>query len=60
MLSRRVGADDIEVNRTSSRGVYSGAFNAYIDGEPQVYNNSMRVHRAIQVLRARRQRTSRS
>jgi signal transduction histidine kinase len=44
VLSRRVGADDIEVGRTSSRGVYSGAFTAYMgDRVPQVYNNSMRV-----------------
>ncbi len=43
VLSRRVGADDIEVTRTSNRGTYSGAFNAYIEGVPQVYNSSMRV-----------------
>ncbi len=44
VLSRRVGADDIEVNRTSDRGVYAGAFRAYLgDREPQVYANSLRV-----------------
>ncbi len=43
VMSRRVGQDDIEVNRTSGPGTYSGAFNAYIDTEPQVYNNSIRV-----------------
>ena len=44
VLSRRVGADDIEVGRTSTRGVYTGAFMAYLgDGVPQVYNNSVRV-----------------
>jgi signal transduction histidine kinase len=44
VLSRRVGADDIEVGRTSSRGVYSGAFTAYLgDRVPQIYNNSLRV-----------------
>jgi signal transduction histidine kinase len=44
VLSRRVGADDVEINRTSERGVYGGAFNAYLgDRVPQVYNNSMRV-----------------
>jgi signal transduction histidine kinase len=43
-LTRRTGADDIEVTRTTSRGVYGGAFMAYIgDRVPQVYNNSMRV-----------------
>jgi len=44
VMSRRVGADDIEVGRTSSRGVYSGAFMAYLgDRMPQVYNNSVRL-----------------
>jgi signal transduction histidine kinase len=44
VLSRRVGGDDIEVNRTSDRGVYGGAFFAYLgDRVPQVYNNSMRA-----------------
>src|SRR6478735_2389160 len=44
VLSRRVGADDIEVGCTSTRGVYTGAFMAYLgDSVPQVYNNSVRV-----------------
>ena len=44
VMSRRVGADDIEVGRTSTRGVYSGAFTAYLgDRVPQVYNNSLKV-----------------
>jgi signal transduction histidine kinase len=44
VLTRRVGADDVEVTRTGQRGVYSGAFQAYLgDRIPQVYNNSMRV-----------------
>ncbi len=44
VMLRRVGTDDIEVGRTSSRGVYSGAFTAYLgDRVPQVYNNSVRV-----------------
>ncbi|MFI1000234.1 ATP-binding protein [Streptomyces galbus] len=44
VLSRRVGGDDIEVSRTSQRGVYAGAMQAYLgDRVPQVYNNSMRV-----------------
>ena len=44
VLSRRIGGDDIEVNRTSDPGVYAGAFFAYL-GErvPQVYNNSLRA-----------------
>ncbi|MET9610974.1 ATP-binding protein [Streptomyces sp. NPDC006512] len=44
VLSRRVGADDVEVSRTSQRGVYSGAMQAYLgDRVPQTYTNSMRV-----------------
>jgi signal transduction histidine kinase len=43
-MSRRVGPDDIEVNRTSQRGVYAGAFSAYIgDRVKQVYMNSVRA-----------------
>ena len=41
---RRVGEDDVEVGRTSQRGVYGGAFQAYLgDRVPQVYQNSMRA-----------------
>jgi hypothetical protein len=41
VLSRRVGTDDVEVVRTSERGVYAGAFFAYLgDRVPRVYNNS--------------------
>ncbi|MGW4597610.1 histidine kinase [Streptomyces argyrophyllae] len=44
VLSRRVGGDDVEVIRTSQRGVYAGAMQAYLgDRVQQVYNNSMRV-----------------
>jgi signal transduction histidine kinase len=44
VMSRRVGADDVEVGRTSQRGTYSGAWYAYMgDRVPQVYNSSMRV-----------------
>ncbi len=44
VLSRRVGEDDIEVGRTSSPGVYAGAFTAYLgDRTPQIYLNAMRV-----------------
>jgi signal transduction histidine kinase len=43
-LYRRVGGDEVLVNRTSDVGVYGGAFFAYLgDRVPQVYNNSMRV-----------------
>jgi signal transduction histidine kinase len=47
VLSRKIGGDDIEVNRTSMRGAYAGAFFAYLgDRVPQQYNNSMRVTEA--------------
>src|SRR5215470_9061215 len=31
VLSRRIGGDEVEVGRTSTVGVYSGAFTAYLD-----------------------------
>ena len=44
VMSRRVGADDVEVGRTSQRGAYAGAWQAYMgDRVPQVYNASMRA-----------------
>ncbi|WP_086872151.1 ATP-binding protein [Streptomyces viridochromogenes] len=44
VLSRRVGGDDVEVTRTSQRGVYAGSMQAYLgDRVRQVYNNSLRV-----------------
>src|SRR5258706_12050366 len=44
VMSRRFGGDDVEVNRSSQRGAYTGAFRAYLgDGVPQVYDNSLRV-----------------
>ncbi|MFD5329417.1 ATP-binding protein [Streptomyces sp. NPDC127092] len=44
VLYRRVGGDDVEVSRTSQRGVYAGAMQAYLgDRVPQTYVNTMRV-----------------
>jgi signal transduction histidine kinase len=43
VMSRLVGGEDIEVRRESGRGTYAGAFNAYLDRAPQVYNGSVRV-----------------
>ena len=44
VMSRRIGGDDVEVNRSSYRGSYTGAFRAYLgDRVPQVYDNSLRV-----------------
>ncbi|MEU7690174.1 ATP-binding protein [Microbispora hainanensis] len=41
-MSRRVQGDDVEVSRTSQRGVYAGATQAYISGEfSQLYLNSL-------------------
>ncbi|WP_328673266.1 ATP-binding protein [Streptomyces sp. NBC_00328] len=44
VMSRRVGADDVEINRTSQRGVYAGAMQAYLSdpGDAQ-YKGSVRV-----------------
>ncbi|WDZ87120.1 ATP-binding protein [Micromonospora cathayae] len=41
-MSRRVRGDEVEVIRTSQRGVYGGATQAYLD-VPQVYLNSLRA-----------------
>ncbi|MEW1911859.1 ATP-binding protein [Kitasatospora sp. NPDC085895] len=44
VLSRKVGDSDVEVTRTSDRGVYAGAFQSYLgDRVPQVYNSSLQV-----------------
>src|SRR5580692_1049309 len=44
-LFRRVGTDDVEITRTDNRGVYAGAFQAYLgDRIRQVYNNSLRAN----------------
>ena len=44
VTSRKVGGDDVEIGRTSQRGVYGGAYQAYLgDRVQQVYQNSMRV-----------------
>ena len=44
VTSRKVGGDEVEIGRTSQRGVYSGAYTAYLgDRVPQVYQHSMRA-----------------
>jgi signal transduction histidine kinase len=43
VMSMRSGGVDIETGRTSQRGVYCGAWSAYIPGEEQVYSASVRV-----------------
>jgi signal transduction histidine kinase len=45
VLSRRVGGDDVEVIRTSNRGVYAGAFRAFVDDAKvqETYSGTLRV-----------------
>ncbi|WP_432496660.1 sensor histidine kinase [Kineococcus gypseus] len=43
-LHRRVGGDDVELGRTRQRGVYAGAWEAYLgEGAPGEYGTSLRV-----------------
>ncbi|QCB95066.1 histidine kinase [Cellulomonas shaoxiangyii] len=43
-LDHRVGTDDVEISRTSQRGVYGGAWAAYLgERAPQTYSQTMRV-----------------
>jgi signal transduction histidine kinase len=44
VMSRRVGEDDVEIVRSDNRGVYAGAFQAYLgDRIRQTYSNSLRI-----------------
>ena len=43
VMSKRSGGEDIETNRTSQRGVYCGAWSAFVPGEAQIYESSVRV-----------------
>ncbi len=43
VMSKRSGGVDIQTNRTSQRGVYFGAWSAYIPGEEQSYQASVRL-----------------
>lgn len=45
VMSKRSGGADIETNRTSQRGVYCGAWSAYVPDEEHVYQASVRVTR---------------
>ncbi|HVU90930.1 MAG TPA: ATP-binding protein [Jatrophihabitans sp.] len=43
-LLRRVGEDDVETTRTDQRGVYAGAWSAFLgDAVPQTYSATMRA-----------------
>ncbi|BBY28341.1 ATP-binding protein [Mycolicibacterium sediminis] len=43
IMSKRSGGVDIQTNQTSQRGVYFGAWSAYIPGEEQSYQASVRL-----------------
>lgn len=43
IMSKRSGGVDIQTNRTSQRGVYFGAWSAYIPGEEGSYQASVRL-----------------
>jgi signal transduction histidine kinase len=43
IMSKRSGGVDIQTNRTSQRGVYFGAWSAYVPGEEHVYQASVRL-----------------
>ena len=45
VMTKRSGGVDIETNRTSQRGVYCGAWSAYVPGEEHIYEASVRVTR---------------
>src|SRR5690242_4554546 len=43
VMSKRSGGVDIETGRTSQRGVYCGAWSAYVPGEEHIYEASVKV-----------------
>ena len=43
IMSKRSGRVDIQTNRTSQRGVYFGAWSAYVPGEEHIYEASVRL-----------------
>jgi signal transduction histidine kinase len=43
IMSKRSGGVDIQTNRTSQRGVYFGAWSAYVPGEEHLYQASVRL-----------------
>lgn len=43
VMSKRSGGADIETGRTSQRGVYCGAWSAYVPGEEHIYEASVRL-----------------
>jgi signal transduction histidine kinase len=43
IMSKRSGGVDIQTNQTSQRGVYFGAWSAYVPGEEHIYEASVRL-----------------
>ena len=43
VMSKRSGGVDVETGRTSQRGVYCGAWSAYVPGDEHLYEASVRV-----------------
>lgn len=50
VMSKRSGGVDIQTNRTSLRGVYFGAWSAYIPGEEHIYEASVRLTKPSRVF----------
>ncbi|CDO28078.1 ATP-binding protein [Mycolicibacterium porcinum] len=50
VMSKRSGGVDIQTNRTSMRGVYFGAWSAYIPGEEHIYEASVRLTKPSRVF----------
>ncbi|OMB94291.1 histidine kinase [Mycobacterium sp. NS-7484] len=50
VMSKRSGGVDIQTNRTSQRGVYFGAWSAYIPGEEHIYEASVRLTKPSRVF----------
>ena len=47
-LSRRIGEDEVEINRTSDRGVYAGAWSAFLgERTSQNYTASLRAYTPV-------------
>jgi signal transduction histidine kinase len=45
VMSKRSGGVDVETGRTAQRGVYCGAWSAYVPGDEHLYEASVRVTR---------------
>lgn len=50
IMSKRSGGVDLQTNRTSQRGVYFGAWSAYIPGEEHIYEASVRLTQPSRVF----------